>query len=149
MQCMHTQYILIYIHIHSTCIYIWHINAYINTFTTIRATRLTASAVSIISHFIVVVIATRLTIIIRTLISSASDSARQAARGKKGRDTVVANWKMPLCEACNKLPSLCSIAALNAAHDCKKLRSHRIMHNGTTLFKVHMQSQSLVLSDTF
>lgn len=77
------------------CMYIWHINAYINTFTTIRATRLTASTVSIISHFIVVVIATRLTIIIRTLISSASDSARQAARGKRGRDTVVANWKMP------------------------------------------------------
>lgn len=77
------------------CMYIWHINAYINTFTTIRATRLTASAVSIISHFIVVVIATRLTIIIRTLISSASDSASQAARGKRGRDTVVANWKMP------------------------------------------------------
>lgn len=81
-----------YINIHST--YIWHINAYINTFTTIRATRLTASAVSIISHFIVVVIATRLTIIIRTLISSASDSASQAARGKRGRDTFVANRRL-------------------------------------------------------
>lgn len=66
--------------------YIWHINAYINTFTKIRATRLTASALSIISHFIVVVIATRLTIIIRTLICSADSKG-----GERGRDTFVGN----------------------------------------------------------
>lgn len=30
-------------------------------------------------------------------------------------------------------------ATLNAAHDLQKLRSHRIMHNGTMVFKVHMQ----------
>lgn len=88
------------------CMYIWHINAYINTFTTIRATRLTASTVSIISHFIVVVIATRLTIIIRTLISSASD--RQ--RGAKGGVTQL--WPIGRCLDARPATSCLPFAAL-------------------------------------